>query len=203
MGECQQGVLCHTKLESVQHIGLGWGGETEQESLNTTGQNMTDEESQPDINMNKHYGIRFNNEVWELLSKKNRSAEDDELMIHSAHKSYLHWCSAGTALHRQRGTWMLSHVCAQLGLGERALHYAKRCAALEMEYAKLMRDFDIAYASEAMARACAVSGDLAKAAQHYRQAAQDGDKIGDAKEKEIFLGDLKDGNWGEFQPEED
>ena len=163
---------------------------------------MADETTQSSVETDRAYGVAFNNRVWELLAKPERSRDEDEELIHAAHASYLHWCVAGTALHRQRGLWMISHVYAQLGFGERALHYARKSATLSVEYEKLMRDFDLCYASEAMARAHAVLGEHGEASKHFALAYRAGKKILGEKDKEIFLGDLNEGNWGDFQAAE-
>jgi tetratricopeptide (TPR) repeat protein len=161
---------------------------------------MADDETVIGEDTDKHFGIWYNNQVWALLAKRHRTASEDDLMIHAAHASHLHWLHAGTALHRQRGFWLLAHVYAELGLGERAVYYAEECAAVAKEYTKIMRDFDRSYTSEALARAYAVAGRLDDAHEHFQEAQRSGTEIGDDGDREIFMSDLTTGNWGDFVP---
>ena len=163
---------------------------------------MTGKNDVESPDMDKHFGIWFNNQIWGLLASKERTDKENELMIHAAHASHIHWLSAGTALHEQRGLWMLSHVYAELGIGERAVYYAEECTVVAGEYRKVMRDFDHCYASEALARAYAVSDDHVKANQFYSEAYSGGQMIVDEKDREVFLDDLNGGNWGSFKFED-
>ena len=76
----------------------------------------------------------INGEVWRLLEKPDRSAADDEQMIHAAHASCYHWLYAGTPLHHQRGEWLIARVYPVLGHREAAERYARRCLALAQDY---------------------------------------------------------------------
>ena len=138
----------------------------------------------------------INGQVWDLLGKPDRSLSDDEQMIHAAHASLYHWLNAGgTALHHQRGEWLLAHVYTELGLAEPALRHALRCMELTSEFADLMQDFDRAYAYEGLARAHALAGNR-NSALEYRKLAQDsGVAIQNEEDRDIFMGDFDSGNW--------
>ncbi|SRR6266567_3209491 len=73
----------------------------------------------------KTFAMEANHLVWNLLSKANRSREEDEQMIHAAHASRFHWGEVGTPVHRTRGDWLLSHVYAVLHRPQPALDYAR------------------------------------------------------------------------------
>jgi hypothetical protein len=62
-----------------------------------------------------------------------------------------------------------------------------------------MKDFDLAYAYEAVARANALAGNRDEAARYLQLARESGQAIGDAEDKSTFLGDLNGGNWHGFQ----
>lgn len=145
------------------------------------------------------FAIETNRIVWDLLLKKKRGKEEDEMMIHAAHASYFHWSRAGTAINLQRGAWLLSHVYAVLNIPERALFYAEKCMALTEENG--FKDFDLAYAYEALARAYAASNDE-KLCKKYMALAQDAAKlIKDSEDRKLFESDLKSSPWfgcGEF-----
>jgi hypothetical protein len=144
----------------------------------------------------RQFAIELNGRVWDLLAKKTRSAQENEEMIHTAHASCLHWLKAGTALHHQRGEWLIAHVYAELNLAEPALRHAQRCQELTHAHADQMADFDLAYAHEGLARAYAIAGQQEQAEKHLKLAKQAGQAIAEKESKKFFLGDLCSGNWG-------
>ena len=143
----------------------------------------------------QYFAKALNGEVWELLGKADRTALDDERMLYAAYASCYHWLQVGTAVHQQRGEWLIARVCTVLGTKEEALRHASRCLELTQQYAPLMQDFDKAFAFEAVARANALAGNHEAAAKYRRLAAEAGDLIADAEDKSIFVGDFNGGNW--------
>lgn len=143
----------------------------------------------------KHFAQSFNGRVWELLQKPNRSQAEDDEMLHAAHACAYHWLFVGTAVHQQRGEWLISHVHVVLGHGNEALRHAQRCFELTEANRILMEDFDIAYAFEGMARAQAMLGDRRLAEEFLVLAQQAGNAIADDEDKSIFMGDFDSGNW--------
>ncbi len=137
----------------------------------------------------------LNGEVWDLLGNANRNREDDLRMIHTAHASLYHWLHAGTGVHAQRGEWLVANVYNTLGYGQAALLHAKRCKDLTEQYQDELRDFDRAYAYEALARAYAVLGNKDQAARYKVEARRLGGQIADAEDKQIFTNDFESGNW--------
>jgi hypothetical protein len=101
----------------------------------------------------------------------------------------------GTAVHQQRGEWLISHVHVVLGHGNEALRHAQRCFELTESNRSLMQDFDIAYAFEGMARAQAMLGDHRVAKEFLLLAEQAGNAIANEEDKEIFMGDFDGGQW--------
>ena len=103
-------------------------------------------------------GIEMNIQTWHLLGKEGRNEKDDARMINFAHASLYHWRKSHKykPINEQRGQWMLSHVYAVLGKSEEALYYAEETSRLTIE--QDLKDFDLAYSYEALARANAVSG---------------------------------------------
>ena len=156
---------------------------------------MTDEELHNEREGHKHFGATINGEVWELLGKPERTTEENGRMVHAAHASHYHWLKAGTAVHHQRGEWLISHVYAELGLAEAALRHAQRCLALTEAHQAEMEDYDRAYAYEAMARANALAGNTDEAAKFIELAETAGETIADQENRVIYCGDLAGGNW--------
>ena len=143
----------------------------------------------------QYFAKALNGEVWEFLGKGDRTALDDERMLYAAYASCYHWLQAGAGAHQERGEWLIAHVCAVLGLKDEALRHASRCFELTQQHPDLMKDFDVAYGFEAMARANALAGNRDAALKYYRLAQEAGEQITDVEDKSIFLGDFNSANW--------
>lgn len=126
------------------------------------------------------------NGVWTLLDNKNRTAMEDDRLLHMAHASRLHWEAAGTAVNLVRGEWQVSRVYAELGRAEPCLHHARRVLSLCVEHS--IGDWDLALGYEALARAHAVAGDLEQARTATEQALAV--PIADDADRELVLADL-------------
>lgn len=105
--------------------------------------------------------VRLFNETWELLERGDRTAREDDRLIHLAHASRFHWDNVGTNQNRAIGEWQVSRVYAALGLGDRAVHHARR--AVEYASEDGTDDWVAASALEGLARAHATAGDLDQA----------------------------------------
>lgn len=138
--------------------------------------------------IHKEFAINLFNETWELIEKENRSQKDVDHMIHAAHASRYHWQIAGNALNIARGEWLISHVYAMLNRVEPCLYHADRCLQITLE--NDIRDFDLAFAYEAMARACDLAGDEVNTAKYIELAKEAAAKIKDQKDREYFLSQL-------------
>lgn len=103
------------------------------------------------------------NHVWELLDEPERSASQDDEMLHGAHASRYLWGEVGDPVHRARGEWQCSRVYAVLGRFEPALHHARRCLELATEHD--LGPFDVGAAHEAIARSYRVIGDAGRRAR--------------------------------------
>ena len=135
------------------------------------------------------------NEIWPLLEKIDRTPSEDEDLLLSAFTSLYHWKQIGTEVNLQRGYWMISKVYQVLGKAESALAWAEKCARVTSENIAAMKDFDLAYSEEALARSYALAGDLERAREHHRQAVELGEHIKDPEDKKFFLGDFEGGDW--------
>ena len=135
-------------------------------------------------------GIGLFNHVWTLLEKPDRSAGEDDEMIHAAHASRFHWSRAEGVepANLARGEWQLSRVYAVLGRAEPAMWHARRSLAIVEDHA--IGDFDLAAAYEAIARASAVADDREAAASWKARAVQALDAIVDAEDREPIEQDL-------------
>jgi hypothetical protein len=153
------------------------------------------EKNYSEIEAHEHFAKAANQKAWELLGQEGRTVTDNIDMISAAHTSMFHWGRAGTGVHMQRSLWLLARVYTVLGYGKFALSVAQSCQEATEKYADDLSDFDIAYASEALARAYALNNDLLAAIKHYEKAKELGDQISDPEDREIFFGDFDAEPW--------
>jgi len=135
-------------------------------------------------------GIEMNNQTWGLLDKKDRSEQDNIRMINFAKASLYHWRKSDKyeVVNEQRGKWLISHVYAMLDKSGETLSYAKE--TLKITEDNNLKDFDLAYAYESMARAYSISENKDESEEWYKKAKAAGDLIADEKDKECFILDL-------------
>jgi hypothetical protein len=158
------------------------------------GEQQTPEEQSFNIDQaHQFFAVECNNEVWNLLAKKDRSAEETETLINAAHASLYHWQFVGTQVNLQRGYWLLSHVYTTLQLKTGAVYYANRCWDITQKEG--LKDFDLAYAYEALARSRALTGNQPEYEKYHQLAAEAGENIENEEDKKLFLSDLAAEPW--------
>jgi hypothetical protein len=156
---------------------------------------MSEENSFTESEAQLFFAKRFNGKTWELLDKKERTQEENELLVDYAHASLAHWRAAGTGVHLQRGVWMLARVNLVLGNTQLATQYAQRCLELTEQHKELLADFDFAFAYECVARAQALAGNRAEALKYRELAEKAGAAIQDEEDRQIFFDDFNGGDW--------
>lgn len=131
------------------------------------------------------------NETWRLMEQEDRTREDEDRIVHTAHASRYHWEQVPTATpaHLARGEWQISRVYAVLGRAEPALHHAGRVLDLCREHG--IGDWDLAFAYEALARAHAVAGDAERAREFTDQALFAAEDIAEQEERDLVIADLE------------
>ena len=136
----------------------------------------------------RQLGIQANNSIWDLLTKEDRTAEEDEDLVCRAYASMYHWSRAARRgpENTVRAEYMIARAQAAVGRGDMALHHARRC--LDGTRAAGLADFDLAYAHEAMARALAALGRRAEAEDELEAARAI--PIADPEDRAIVEADL-------------
>ncbi len=129
-------------------------------------------------------------EVWRLLEKPDRTKEETERMVYAVHTSCYHWLHAGTGVNHQRGEWFIARVYTVLEDAAAATRHARRCLELTEQHAKLLEDFDFAFAYELMARTAALRGDRAEANDSIARARKAGEAIQDPEDRKVFFDDF-------------
>lgn len=137
----------------------------------------------------RKFAINLFNLVWELLDREERTADENDRMLHAAHASRFHWGEIGTSLEFERGEWQISRVYSVLNRAEEAIHHARRCHDICTENG--IGDFDIAFAFEALARAYAVAGDPVKSKEYILLGEKAGELIEGREDREYFMSELR------------
>ena len=156
---------------------------------------MSDEKQYSEADVHRFFAKQYHGKTWDLLDKVNRTTEENECLVDYAHTSLAHWRVAGTAVHYQRGVWLLSRVYAVLEDSELALAYARRTLELTEEHLDEMEVFDQAFAFECMARAHALAGNVIEAKLYLKSAQQTGEQIPEKEDRDIFFDSLNSGDW--------
>src|SRR5689334_16057795 len=93
-------------------------------------QSTKDHVTQTEYDFHRKIAAACFNRTWDYLGQKNRSREDDQMMLNLAHASRYHWSLVGKPLNFSTGDWQISRVYASLRQPDLALSFAS--AALEM-----------------------------------------------------------------------
>jgi hypothetical protein len=136
---------------------------------------MGEEKRYTEREFHKKFAVDCFNLAWTLMDKKDRTKEEDDRMVHTAHASRFHWGEIGTPVEFERGEWQISRVYTVVRRPEAALYHAERCLKICKE--NNIGDWDIAFAYEAMARACASAGKKAECKRYLELAKEAGEKI--------------------------
>jgi len=145
-------------------------------------------ESPAERRRHRELGADLFNLTWSLLDRKRRSRDEDDEMLHAAHASRYHWGHAGGPLERSVGEWQISRVYAVLGRSEPARFHAQR--SLEIARRHRLGRFYLAYAYEALARACALEGHRRERDRYLQEARRVGAQVRDADDRRMLLEDL-------------
>ena len=132
----------------------------------------------------RQLGVDLFNETWRLME----SRADDPRMVNCAHASAYHWSVAPECKPENlaRSEWLVSRVYTVVARPEPALAHAEQCR--ELCERNGLRDWDLAFAYEALARASRVAGD-AEAARRFVELAR-AVEIADAEDRELLEQDL-------------
>jgi hypothetical protein len=143
-----------------------------------------------DATEHRRLGAGLYNFTWTLMEKPDRTADETDLMIESAHASAFHWMQIGTLNNRARGHWLCSRAYAVAGRAEPSLWHAQRCLALVEAGGGDFEDWERGSALEAVSRAYAVGGDREEAVHYRDMAAAELTKIKEDGDREVLEKDL-------------
>ncbi len=149
----------------------------------------------------KRFAVETNNAIWSILDKDCPDEQELDEALGLAFTSRFHWSKVGTIVNEARAEYMISRVYSAMEQGELALAHANTCLdliqsqseiairradkGLVMKEPVVFEDFDLPFAYEAIARACAVLGDSESCRGHVLLAKKAIAKIEDPEDRKI------------------
>jgi DNA-binding transcriptional MerR regulator len=140
--------------------------------------------------IHRQLGAGLYNRTWDLMEVEDRTADQDDEMVDTAHASAWHWRQVGNEANASRAHWILSRVYAVLGRGQEALYHARRQNEIIELGGEGFEPWDAPSGAEAMARALAIAGDKAGAAEWKARASQLVTAIPGAEDRAVIEGDI-------------
>lgn len=169
--------------------------------LEEVGERMVDERD-----LHRWFAVHLNNDTWAALDAGDvgpgSPAHHREALLYGAYAAAYHWLRVGTPVHQARAEHLIARAALRVGRPDVALHHARRCLDLVAGHPADVEDWDVAFAHEAMARACAAAGDTEGGRRHLATAERLGAAIADDGDREVFLGELGRGEWFGLSPGE-
>jgi hypothetical protein len=139
----------------------------------------------------RRWGAVLSDRVRELLARTDRSAADDDELVHTAHAARYHWAEADTVPDHRRlatGEWQLARVYAVLARPEPARHHAERSLAHCVE--GRLGGFLRGAAYEALARAARLASDDPAVHRYLRLGREAAEQVEDEEDRRMLLEDL-------------
>ncbi len=136
----------------------------------------------------KKIAVELFNKVWDYLDQEQRTEEENITMIHMAHASRFHWGNVGEPVNFARGEWQVSRVYSVVERSEPSLFHAENCLAICLEHH--IKDFDLAFAYEAMARAYKIKQDEEQMEKYKTLAYEACEQIVKDGDRNVVLNDL-------------
>ena len=102
---------------------------------------------------NHELATELYNLSWNLLDKKVRTEEENDLMLNTAHASIYHWKALKSYGNLAAGYLLLSRIYNELKCCDLSLDYAEKCLGICEQNDIPKSDFDIKWAYGAVASA--------------------------------------------------
>jgi hypothetical protein len=138
----------------------------------------------------RYFSARCFNQAWDLIGKKDRTAQEDEEMLRLSFASLWHWSQRDDywAEKASIGYWQVARIYALLGQADNARRYGQ--LSLEAGQEDGVGPFYRGYAYEALARAEAVAGNRAKMEEYLDLARNAAEEVSEAEDRDLLLADL-------------
>jgi hypothetical protein len=136
----------------------------------------------------RYFAAHCFNQAWDLIEKKDRTPEDERMMVALNQASIYHWRQRDDCDDQRLsvGYWQASRIQAILGNAAEAL----RCARICLGYSGNLAPFFVGYAHEALARAQEIAGNSRVAREHLDAALRFAAEVSDDDDRQLLLADL-------------
>lgn len=145
-------------------------------------------EKEPSLEQHQIWAKHLFNHTWTLLDLDERTPDQIDEMINSAHASRFHWGIIGSPENFARGEWQISRVYCVLGRSEPAIYHGHR--SLDICNIHKIGGFDRAFAYETLARAYLIAGNKEESDKYIELGRDCGERIRDEETKKVFFADL-------------
>ncbi len=146
---------------------------------------MSDAATFDEQHWHKQMAMQANNRAWDLSVQERTAAEDQEL-LHAAHAAAYHWAKVGTELHQLRAIMLLAEAHAVLGLGPTAWAYAQQMHQFFTARSETP-DWELALAHTIAAHAAKVAGQTTFAETYQKLAETAIESIADPADRAIVM----------------
>jgi hypothetical protein len=136
-----------------------------------------------------------------LAQTKSLTREEDAQLITASQACVFIWARVGTPLQVARAHWLASRAFCKLEDPKFSLLHAQMCD-FYLKQSRDRRDFDEAYAMEALARTAALRGDVENGLRLKREAFSLGQKIRDPQDKLLFEQQFFSMSWFQLEGKE-
>jgi hypothetical protein len=137
----------------------------------------------------KHFSAHCFNKAWDLIETKNRTSQEDRLMVALNQTSIYHWLQRADCNNERLsvGYWQASRIQTLLGNAAEAIRFAEVC----LSYSGDLAPFYLGYAHEALARAHKLAGHDGDAKRHLTIALELAANTEKKDDRELLESDLK------------
>lgn len=183
-------------------VKLGWVGILDNmKTLLETGTPMGEvDDAAEDVNdvegqWHRTQAIAAHNSIWELLDGRELGADEADELLRRAYAAAHHWQRAarGGPVNMARAAYMVAKAHTVLRQTDMALHWVGRYATHLDAAGDAAADFDHACLHEIRARAYALAGRVAEAADELAMARAH--PVADDEDRAIVQADLRQGPW--------
>jgi DNA-binding transcriptional MerR regulator len=180
----------HQRRTAIRRVELNWTLQRLQPLIDGKEPVMGKQAEALEPEAERQLGVDLFNRTWTFMEKTDRTRDEDDEMLHTAHASAYHWLRVGTPANRARSEWQCSRIYAILGRPEPALHHAHRCLDLVEANPDAMEEFDLPAAYEALARAHMVAGNLDEMRRYAELGRTETAKIADEDDRKVMEADF-------------
>lgn len=137
------------------------------------------------LKANRWFAIECNNQAWDLVEADERTADQQEKMLHLAHASRYHWQHAGTEINWLRAEVLLSTAYSFANRSENAIIYAESARKLIGQTSEFT-PFDQASLSGAHALALSICGESEESKEMFGKFAHDLSLVAEEEDRNLL-----------------